>query len=270
MENEKPKLGHEKLGHEKLRRALAPRTWLPALIVVGALLGAWQALALNDPYNVPTIGEVWSAFWSHLPRLATNGGYTLGEAIPGAATSFAVALALAVVMNQSRVLTRAILPLAVTLNSTPLIAFAPALVAVFGLTSSLPRVLLAAVITFFPALINAMAGLGSADPRAEEVFQTLDASRWEVLWRLRLPASLPYLFSALRIVVPLSIVSAAVAEMLAPGTDEGLGWAIYTSQQNGQANLAWAAIVLLGAFGVALMGLVVFTEDRVLRWRGFR
>jgi NitT/TauT family transport system permease protein len=253
----------------KWRGALRPRMWLPPVVAGAVLVGLWQLLALQYPFNVPTVAEVWRAFWSNLPSLIASGGYTLSEALPGVALSFSVALLLAVAMNQSQLLTRALLPIAVTLNSTPLIAFAPGLVAVFGF-NPFPRVLLAAVITFFPALINAMTGLGSADPRAEEVLQTLCASRWEVLWRLRLPASLPFLFAGARIVVPLSIVSAAVAEMLALGSNSGLGHVISNSYDYSQFGLAWAAIVVLGAIGVALMGFVVVAENRVLRWRGFR
>ncbi|HET9061638.1 MAG TPA: ABC transporter permease [Acidimicrobiales bacterium] len=253
----------------KWKKAVGPGTWLPPLAAGACLVGLWQLLAVEYPFNVPTVAEVWRALSSNFSSLVASGGYTLSEALPGVALSFTVALVLAVAMNQSRLLTRALLPIAVTLNSTPLIAFAPGLVAVFGF-NPFPRVLLAAVITFFPALINAMTGLSSADPRAEEVFQTLSASRWEVLWRLRLPASLPYLFAGARIVVPLSIVSAAVAEMLAIGSNNGLGHVISNSYDYSQFDLAWAAIVVLGAIGVALMGLVVLAEDRVLRWRGFR
>jgi NitT/TauT family transport system permease protein len=102
------------------------------------------------------------------------------------------------------------------------------------------------------------------------VLETLHASRWETLWRLQLPSSLPYLFAAARVVVPLSIVGAAVAEMVSPGVSNGLGWLINTASSNSQLDIAWAGIVTLVVIGLAMMAIVVIAEARVLHWRGFR
>jgi NitT/TauT family transport system permease protein len=245
------------------------RVWLPPVVALAAVLGAWEAIALNYRYAIPPLGAVWSVLVGHPGALLNNAGATLAEALPGLAASYAVALLLALAMNQSEIVTRAVLPLAVALNVSPLIAFAPALAIFIGLNRT-PRVVLAALITFFPVLINSLVGLRSADPKALEVFQTLHASRWETLWRLQLPSSLPYLFAAARIAVPLSVVGAAVAEMVAPGPGVGLGYFIQQWSLNTQLDWAWAGIVVLAGFGLLLTGLVVAAENRVLRWRGFR
>jgi NitT/TauT family transport system permease protein len=133
-----------------------------------------------------------------------------------------------------------------------------------------PRFVVTALITFFPVLINSLVGLRSADPQAVEVFETLHASRIETLWRLQLPSSLPYLFAAARVVVPLSLVGAAIAEMVTSGPGVGLGFLIQQWSSDGQLSYAWAGVVTLAGFGLVLTGLVVLAEDRVLRWRGFR
>ncbi|MGH9105383.1 MAG: ABC transporter permease [Acidimicrobiales bacterium] len=255
-----------------MRRAFEPlraATWVPPVVAFGLLVVVWQAVALNERFALPTVGAVWSVIFDHPGTLLRNGAATLVEALPGVAVSYCAALLLAMAMNQSRLVTRAVLPLAVVLNVTPVIAIAPALGEAFGIGRT-PRPVVTAVITFFPALINAMAGLRSADPGAVEVFQSLCASRWETLWRLQLPSSLPYLFAAARVVVPLSLVGAAIAEMVTTGPGIGLGYYIDQWSYDGQLGYAWAGIVTLAAFGLVLTGAVVVVEDRVLRWRGFR
>jgi NitT/TauT family transport system permease protein len=249
--------------------ALRPGVWVPPLLALGVVLVAWQILATHERFLLPTLGAVWRA-WVENPRnFLTNGGDTLGEALPGVAISYCVALLVAVAMDQSRFITRAILPLAVALNVSPLIAIAPTLTVFLGLGRT-PKILMTALITFFPTLINSLVGLRAADPQALEVFRTLRASRWETLWRLQLPSSLPYLFAAARVVVPLSMVGAAISEMVANGSSTGLGVVIEQQSSNDMLALAWAGIITLAAFGLVLTGLVVLAEDRVLRWRGFR
>jgi NitT/TauT family transport system permease protein len=242
--------------------------WVPPAVAFAILLIVWELLALHDPYLLPTLGSVAQQLVNDPITYLANAGDTLSEAIPGVAISYAVALLLALAMTQSRLVTRSVLPIAVVLNVTPLIAIAPALVVAFSFSRT-PKIVLVALITFFPALINSLAGLRSADPQAMEVLETLHASRWETLWRLQLPSSLPYLFAAARVVVPLSIVGAAIAEMVSPGTSNGLGWLINANAQNSELNIAWAGIVTLVIFGLVLMALVVVAERRVLHWRGF-
>lgn len=242
--------------------------WAPPLVAFGVVVLVWELVATHERFLLPTVGQVSSDLVGHLGTLLVYGGDTLAEAVPGVAISYAVAVLLAVAMDQSRLLTRAVLPLAVTLNVSPLLAIAPTLTVVLGFGHA-PKIVMTAIITFFPALINALAGLRSADPRALEVFQSLSASRWETLWRLQLPASLPYLFAAARVVVPLSVVGAAIAEMVAQGSG-GLGAFIEQQSANAQLGYAWAGIITLAAFGLVLTALVLVAEDKVLRWRGFK
>ena len=177
-------------------------TWGPPLVAFGFVLVIWQVLAVNNRFSLPNLGSVVGQLVRDPTTYLATAVTPWPKRIPGVAISYAVALLLAIAMVQSRLVTRAILPLAVVLNVTPLIAIAPALVVAFSFGRT-PRVALAALITFFPALIYSLAGLRAADPQALEVLQTLHASRWETLWRLRLPSSLPYQFAAARVVVPL-------------------------------------------------------------------
>lgn len=248
---------------------LHPRNWWPPVAAICFLLVVWQVVAAHDHLLLPSLGSVATTLVHNKVTYLANAGDTLSEAVPGVMISYVCALVLAVCMNQSRFVMRAVLPLAIVLNVSPLIAIAPALGIVLGVGRA-PRVVVTALITFFPVLINSLTGLRSADPGASEVFATLSASRWETLWRLQLPSSLPYLFAAARVVVPLSVVGAAISEMVTIGGGNGLGYYIEQWFDNAQLNYAWGGIAVLAAFGLLLTAAVVVAENKVLRWRGFR
>ncbi len=244
-----------------------PATAAPALVAAGILIAAWQLVADHDRYVLPTPHAVGSQLWHHPGVYVGDGLTTIGEALGGLAIGFAAACVLAVAMSQVRVVARAVLPLAVLANVTPVVAVAPALVVAFGFGAA-PKLVVTALICFFPVLVNAIAGLDSADPAILDVLEVLHASRLEVLLRVRLPASLPQLFVALRIVLPLSVIGAVVSEFVTQGSTSGLGTVIAQAAANSALDQVYAAVVCLGAIGVVLTGVVVAVERRVIAWRG--
>src|SRR5690606_13577736 len=153
---------------------------------------------------------------------------------------------------------------ALMLKVTPIVAIYPLFTIWFGF-GIWPKMLIAALITFFPMLVNAVIGLRSVDPQAYDFLRSLDASRWQVFWRLRLPSSLPYVFAALRISVPLSLIGAVVAEFLS-GTS-GMGQLILIANGDFDTPALFGAVVVLAALGVTLTGAVSYLERRVLTWR---
>lgn len=246
-----------------------PGRWLPPLVAFAALVGVWQVLADHDRYLLPRPGTTAAQLLGHPGLYLHDARATLVEALVGLAIGFASACLLSLVMSEVEVVERAVLPLAVVLNVTPVVALAPALVVAFGFGAA-PKIIVTAVIVFFPALINALIGLRSADPAVLDVLRSLDAARREVLWHVRLPAALPYLFAAARVCLPLSVVGAVVAELVAPGSSAGLGTLISQSAANSQLPQVYAAILCLAALGVALTGLVVVAERRALAWQPAR
>jgi NitT/TauT family transport system permease protein len=124
--------------------------------------------------------------------------------------------------------------------------------------------LVAALITFFPMLVNSVVGLRTVDPSALDFMRALDASRWQIFRRLRLPSSLPYVFAALRISVPLSLIGAVVAEFLS-GTS-GMGQLILIANGDFDTATLFGAVVVLAGLGVALTAIVSYVERRVLFW----
>jgi NitT/TauT family transport system permease protein len=170
-----------------------------------------------------------------------------------------------VLVSELPVVRRAVLPIAVVLNVTPLVAIAPALVVAFGF-GPLPKLVITSLICFFPILINTAAGLRSVPRQVLHVYRTIDASRLELLWHLRIPNAAPFLFAALRIVFPLSIIGAVVAELSASGSTAGLGTAIGTASSMNQLPVVYAAIFILAIMGVLLLAVVTAVERRALRW----
>jgi NitT/TauT family transport system permease protein len=191
------------------------------------------------------------------------GWASLTEALGGLAIGAGAAFLLAVVMAHSRPLERALYPLALLVKVTPIIAVAPLFIIWFGF-GIWPKLLVAALIAFFPMLVNAVTGLRSVDPAAHDFLRALHASRWQVFWHLRLPSSLPYLFAALRISVPLALIGAVVAEWMAG--DGGIGQVILIANADFDTPALFAAVVVLATIAVALTVALAVLERRMLAW----
>ncbi|MDA8297932.1 MAG: ABC transporter permease [Actinomycetota bacterium] len=244
------------------------RRVVPALVALGVVAGIWQLIAVHNPLVLPTVGSVFSRLADQPGLFAKDAGATLEEVAVGAAAAFAAAFVIAVAMSELPIVERAVMPLAVALNVTPVVAIAPALTVMLGLSAT-PRYVVAAIVAFFPFLINALVGLRSVDPAVLELAQSLDAGRAEVLWRIRLPSSLPFLFAGARICLPLAVVGAVVAELTTSGPQTGLGYLIESAESTYDLPEIFAAVLVLAMIGVVLTVLLVLAERAlVARRRG--
>ncbi|MGW2385330.1 ABC transporter permease [Streptomyces sp. NPDC001658] len=266
-ENEQPvEPSRFSLRHPQSRVAwIRPSVWAPLLVMTMFLAVLWQWAARELPYLLPPLPKIGSSLTSQFGYYVDNALVTVGEAAGGLAIGFVAAFVLAVLTSELPFLRRAVMPIAVVLNVTPLVAIAPALVVAFGF-GPLPKLVIAGLICFFPILINTAAGLGSVPREVLQVYRTMDAGRFELLWHVRIPNALPFLFAALRIVFPLSIVGAVVAEMSASGSTHGLGTAISTASSMNQLPIVYASILVLAVMGVLLLLAVTLVERRVLHW----
>jgi len=254
--------------------AATARGWawvvLPPVLALLATLGGWVAwIRVRDVpgYLVPSPGAVFEALRSDPDRFFDGASMSLLHALGGLALGSGVAFLLGIAMAHARALERALYPLAIMVKVTPIVAVAPLLIIWFGFGHA-PKFAVAALITFFPMLVNTVTGLRSVDPAAHEVLRALRASRWQVFRMLRLPSAVPYLFAALRISVPLSLIGAVVAEWAA--ADSGMGQVIVIAHGDFDMASLFAAIVVLAALGTALMALVALTERRFLDWHESR
>jgi NitT/TauT family transport system permease protein len=244
---------------------LRPALWLPLAVLLALLGGAWQWGARTWPYLLAPLPKIGSSLADNLTYYLRNAAITLGEAVGGLAIGFAAAFALAVLISEVPVARRAIMPIAVVLNVTPLVAIAPALVVAFGFGAA-PKLVITALICFFPILINTATGLRSVPAQVLQVYRTVRASRLELLLHLRVPSALPYIFAALRIVFPLSVIGAVVAEMTAAGGAGGLGTVISNASSADQLAVVYAAIFVLAVMGAGLLLIVTLAGHLALRW----
>jgi NitT/TauT family transport system permease protein len=244
------------------------RVAAPAL--VGAIaLGLWQALvvALDVPvWLVPSPAVVLRTLVAERALLLGSLGVTLGIALSALALAVAAGVLIAVVFVQSRVIEASFFPYAVLLQVTPLVAIAP-LVIIWVKDPQLALVLCAAVVALFPIVSNTTLGLRSVDPGLQDLFRMSRASRWQVLWRLRVPSALPYFFGGLRIATGLALIGAVVAEFVAGTGGAGAGLAYQILLAGIQLNMPrlFASLVLIALAGIALFAATVAASRFALR-----
>jgi NitT/TauT family transport system permease protein len=236
-------------------------------IAAAVLLAAWQILAqvFSLPvYIAPTPMQVARTLVTELPTLMRNFAPTALESLVGFVLGNTIAILVAVVFVHSRRLEAAFYPIAVFVNTIPILAKAPILVLIFGLGMT-SKVVIAAFICFFPTLANMVRGLTSVNPQSLELMRVLSASRAEVFWKLRVPSSLPFLFSALKIASTTSVLGAIVGEWI--GADLGLGALIIEATHNFRSPLLYATVFVASGWAVVFFAVVTFAERRIVTWK---
>lgn len=244
---------------------------LAPLALVALLLGAWEAACriLEVPaYFLPAPSAVALALVADASSLLASAWNTLSMALLALAAGsvFACALALAVALGP--VVERAVRPLAVVLQVTPIVAVAPLVVIWAGIDNPERAIVaLAAVVAFFPIFSGAVTGLKSADPDLERLFDLYGATRTQRLWRLRLPSATPYLLEGHRVAAGQAVIGAVVAEFVAgSGGAQGLAWRILEAGNRLQTARMFAALVVLGVMGAVLHALLDRAERAGLAW----
>ena len=238
---------------------------LPLILGV-ALLVLWEGIVTArhiPPYVLPAPSAIARAFADNFPSLMMSLWSTLAVTLEGFVAALIAGLALAIAFSQSRLIERALYPYAVVLQVTPVVAIAPLILIWVGFEHiNAALALIAALVAFFPILSNTTLGLKSADFNLVDLMRLYGATRWQILWRLRLPASLPYLLSAMKIAGGLALIGAVVAEFVAgSGTATGLAWRIVEAGNRLEIATMFAALALL-----ALLGIAVFAAFSLLEW----
>jgi ABC-type nitrate/sulfonate/bicarbonate transport system permease component len=250
------------------REWLARIAWPLALIVL--MLAAWEAgvRGLGLPrYILPAPTLIAQTLWAKWPIFAAHTAVTLQEVAGGGALGAAVGVVLALAMFFFAPLEKALYPLLVASQNVPVFAIAPLLVLWFGY-GYLPKVFMAAIIVFFPITVSALDGLKRTDPDWVRLFRTMGASPAQILWKLRVPAALPALFSGLKIGAIYSTIGAVIGEWVGAGA--GLGYLMLSANAQLRVAEVFGAILCLTPIGLALLGGVVLVERRVLAWQRLR
>ncbi len=249
------------------------KSWLLPILLLAMLVGGWQlaassgaiATALHlEPFLVPSPAQIATSLWQNRSLLAENAWVTLREVLLGFGCALLAGLAFAVALHLFETLRRAFYPLIVASQAIPIPAIAPILIVWFGFGIG-PKLVIVALICFFPIAVNGLDGLRSIDPEATKLMRTLDASRWQTFRRLEAPTALPYVFSGAKIAVAVALIGAVFAEDA--GANSGLGFLIQQDINQLQTARVFASVTLLAAIAVALFGLLALAERRVLTWR---
>lgn len=237
-----------------------------AVAIVVAAFVLWElGLRLTDTpvYLIPGPLAVLDYLAANPFGLLQAAGLTLLEALAGLCLGTAVGLALAVLINFWERLEQGVMSLALLIKSTPIIAIAPILTIWLGFGAA-PKVIVTALLTFFPVLINSLSGFRATDKAIVEWMRSLDAAPREIFVHARWPAARPYLFAALRVVAPLSLVGAVVAEWM--GASGGLGRSMWLAYTNLNMPALFAAVFVLTLISTGVYQCVVWLERRVLFW----
>jgi NitT/TauT family transport system permease protein len=251
-------------------RALAgrARSWAPAIVVFGLGLAAWQWFLPwlgIERYLLPPLSDVVRAFWDARDQLLSGAWITFKEALAGFALGCSLAFAFALVLARWRPLGRALMPYLIAANAIPIVAFAPITNAWFGTLSPWSKIVIAAVLCFFPVLVNTLRGLTSVRPESIELMHSYAATQRSIFRRVRIPNSLPFVFSALKIAAVLAMIGAVVGDYFG-GSTEALGVQIISGVSLAQYETAWAAILVASVIGVAFYAAVALVERIVLSW----
>jgi NitT/TauT family transport system permease protein len=243
-------------------------TWLtvPLSIVVGVALWQWLVTARNIPaFILPPPGRVATRFATALADGTwwANTSQTLVESLLGFALGFAVATVLGYVLAHSPLLERFASPYIAASQALPVVAIAPILLLWLGF-GLLPKVIVAALVVFFPMLINTIGGLRRIDPSLREVAQVYGANRWQTFRLVEVPLALPTILSGTKIGFTLAVTGATVAEFM--GADRGLGLLLNVSKGLFDTPLLFVALVTLIALAGAAYGIVVVLERTLVRW----
>ncbi len=252
------------------------RDWVPAIVVFLLGIGLWQGLTTAfdvETFLLPKPTDIAQAFWDDKGTLWDYGVYTFKEAAGGFALGSGLGILTALLLARFRIVGRALLPFAVAANAVPIIAFAPITNNWFGLLNPFSKMAIAAVICFFPVMVNTLRGLTSVDPGSIELMRSYAAGDMAVFREVRIPSSLPFMFTGLKVAAVLSMIGAIVGEYFG-GPTNALGVSILNDTQLFNFPRAWAGIVLASAFGIVFYGAVALAERLTTSWhpsaRGFR
>jgi ABC-type nitrate/sulfonate/bicarbonate transport system permease component len=261
------------MGAKGATRWQRAKRWLLPALLLAILIGAWQLAASTgalasvlgvEDFLVPSPAEIARSLGDNRSLLAENAWVTLREILFGLGFALVVGLLFAILMHLSETIRYAAYPLIVASQTIPIVVIAPILLVWFGFGFG-PKLVIVALICFFPITVNGLDGLRATDPSAIKLMRSLDASRWQIFRRVEAPNALPNLFTGAKIAVVLAPIGAVFGEWV--GASSGLGHLILTDNAQLEVAREFAAVVVLSAIALVLIGLLALAERRIVTWR---
>jgi NitT/TauT family transport system permease protein len=237
----------------------------PWLFMIGMFV-VWevvcQAFAI-DPFILPAPSEIAGAVVQYWQPILDNSLVTLWTSIAGFGLAVVFGIVLGMIVGWSRTLYRGLYPVMIGFNSVPIVAVVPILVIWFGI-GAVPAVLTAFLISFFPIVVNVSTGLATTEPELEDVLRALGASKLDIMRKVGIPRSMPYLFGSLKLAITLAFIGAVVSESVA--SNAGIGHLMLQAGSNFQMPLVFAGLLTLAVEGIAMYAICAYVERRSTRW----
>jgi NitT/TauT family transport system permease protein len=252
-------------GTAALQRA---RDWAPAVLVSFLGIALWEGYTRGagvERFLLPPLSDILRTLWDDRDTFVSAGWFTFKEALGGFVIGSSLAILTALLLARFRPLGRALMPYAIAANAIPIIAFAPITNNWFGVLNPLSKMVIAAVLCFFPVMVNTLRGLTSVRPSSIELMRSYAAGEWEIFRRVRIPNALPFIFSALKIATVLAMIGAIVGDYFG-GSQEALGILIRRSAGIFAFEEAWAAIVVASVLGILFYAAVALAERLTMTW----
>jgi NitT/TauT family transport system permease protein len=246
-------------------KALLGRKLLPWLVTIGFFL-LWEVTCLVlrvDRFILPRPSEILAQLVKNWDAVAINSLQTLYTTLAGFAVAVVVGLFLGLLVGASPGVYSGLYPILVGLNSIPKVAVVPVLVIWFGI-GTVPAILTAFVISFFPIMVNVATGLATIEPELSDVLRSLGARKWQILRKVGLPRSMPYFFASLKVAVSLAFIGSIVAETVA--SDRGIGYLMISASARFDVPLVFAGLLVIALLGVAMYEIFSVIERRVTFW----
>ncbi|PWT91707.1 MAG: ABC transporter permease [Proteobacteria bacterium] len=231
-----------------------------------ALFLVWEAVCRIfqvDQFILPAPSAIFAAIWQFRWPLMRHSFVTLWTTMAGFAIAVVFGIALGLVVGWSRTIYRGLYPVMIGFNSIPKVAVVPILVVWFGI-GEVPAILTAFLISFFPIVVNVATGLATMEPELEDVLRALGASKLDIMLKVGIPRTQPYLFGSLKVAITLAFVGTVVSETIA--SNAGLGFLMVQAGSNFQMPLVFAGLLLLAVEGIAMYAVFAYVEAHSTRW----
>jgi NitT/TauT family transport system permease protein len=237
----------------------------PAILLVSLTL-LWELVcyAFTVPsYLFPAPTDIWASWLEYHDQIMKHATQTLFTTVAGFAIAVVFGLFLGILVGSSPLIYKAVYPLMVGFNSIPKVAFVPVLVVWFGI-GTVPAILTAFLISFFPVVVNMATGLATLEPELEDVLRSLGASKLDILRKVALPRSMPYFFASLKVAITLAFVGSVISETVA--SNVGIGYLMISASSTMDMGLVFAGLVVIGIMGVVMYEIFAFIERRMTGW----
>jgi NitT/TauT family transport system permease protein len=231
-----------------------------------ALFAIWEGCCRVfrvDPFILPTPSAAFAAVVQYWWPLTRHSAVTLWTTMAGFALAVGFGVVLGLVVGWSRTIYRGLYPVMIGFNSIPKVAVVPILIMWFGI-GEVPAILTAFLISFFPIVVNVATGLATMEPELEDVLRALGAKKIDIMLKVGIPRSLPYLFGSLKVAITLAFVGTVVSETV--GANAGLGYQIALAGSNFQMPLVFAALLVLAVEGIAMYAVFASIEQHFTKW----